>query len=636
MQYKITNIKTTPKATIAVVGLAVLGLAGLAVAMLASADFAAETFATSLDSQVKAEINGNRYITLTTPDVALSLTPTSGAQTTSTASQVQASTNASGGISLYLSMTGSTNDLFLGGDTTSTHKITATTSTGSLASLPTNSWGYSTNNSTYQAVPTTASSPALLGTIAEGAAGSDTSGTLSVYYGMKVDSTLAAGTYGNSVTYSAVVGGGTVSRATLESIRVGGETVTEMQPGVQNVITVATDLKTNVYGTPRAYLTTSEGAQIICAGVVAGQNDEGFLTVQCSVTPTNPGTGVVLHIVTPGSADDPFCGSGGVFDENSSACEPGNWQWGNFTVALPDIVTPGPDIDRPATSWKDLEIMQHMTPEICADASVGDTKQLIDWRDKKTYWVAKLADKNCWMTQNLDLDLVSGQALDADLTDIDSDWNPGATTFTSANQGSTSYTAVQSWDLGQAVWKTPTSDSYCSPSTNLYDSSCSAYWQNVSDTNTWSPMTKYRTDGVVIEGKTYDAHYLAGNYYSFQAATAGTAPTSSGTASGSICPKGFTLPTSNTTSNGSFSNLITQTSANANTIVQAPLMFVRGGNVDPGDSLDYAGLRGYSRSSVSGGSNYAYSLFFYSGRVYPSDNDARYYGQSVRCVAVSA
>ena len=31
--------------------------------------------------------------------------------------------------------------------------------------------------------------------------------------------------------------------------------------------------------------------------------------------------------------------------------------------------------------------------------------------------------------------------------------------------------------------------------------------------------------------------------------------------------------------NGSFSNLITQTSANANTIVQAPLMFVRGSNV---------------------------------------------------------
>ena len=261
---------------------------------------------------------------------------------------------------------------------------------------------------------------------------------------------------------------------------------------------------------------------------------------------------------------------------------------------------------------------------------------LEDARDGKMYWVAKLADGNCWMTQNLDLDLVSGQALDADLTDIDSDWNPGATTFTSANQGSTSYTAVQSWDLGQAVWKTPTSDSYCSPSTNLYDSSCSAYWQNVSDTNTWSPMTEYRTDGVVIEGNTYDAHYLAGNYYSFQAATAGTAPSSSGTASGSICPKGFTLPTSNTTTNGSFSNLITQTSANANTIVQAPLMFVRGGYVDPGYYLGYAGYSGYYWSSVGRSSSYAYSLYFNSGNVSPSYYYARYLGFSVRCVAVSS
>ena len=59
--------------------------------------------------------------------------------------------------------------------------------------------------------------------------------------------------------------------------------------------------------------------------------------------------------------------------------------------------------------------------------------------------------------------------------------------------------------------------------------------------------------------------------------------------------KGFTLPTSNTTTNGSFSNLITQTSANTNTIVQAPLMFVRGSYVDPGGYLDAAGSYGYYR-----------------------------------------
>ena len=87
--------------------------------------------------------------------------------------------------------------------------------------------------------------------------------------------------------------------------------------------------------------------------------------------------------------------------------------------------------------------------------------------------------------------------------------------------------------------------------------------------------------------------------------------------------KGFTLPTSNTTSNGSFSNLITQTSANANTI----------GYVYPGGSLGDAGYRGFYWSSVGGSSSYAYYLYFDSGNVSPS-SFGRYYGQSVRCVAL--
>ena len=98
--------------------------------------------------------------------------------------------------------------------------------------------------------------------------------------------------------------------------------------------------------------------------------------------------------------------------------------------------------------------------------------------------------------------------------------------------------------------------------------------------------------------------------------------------------KGFTLPTSNTTTNGSFSNLITQTSANANTIVQAPLLFVRGGYVSPGLSLYYAGYVGIYWSSVSDYSDVAYSLYFTSGVVYPSNYDYRYSGLSVRCVAL--
>ena len=98
--------------------------------------------------------------------------------------------------------------------------------------------------------------------------------------------------------------------------------------------------------------------------------------------------------------------------------------------------------------------------------------------------------------------------------------------------------------------------------------------------------------------------------------------------------KGFTLPTSNTTSDGSFSNLITQTSANADTIVQAPLMFVRGGYVYPGSNLYGAGNDGDYWSSVGRSSSRAYYLLFYSGYVDPSGSDLRYYGFSVRCVAL--
>ena len=83
-----------------------------------------------------------------------------------------------------------------------------------------------------------------------------------------------------------------------------------------------------------------------------------------------------------------------------------------------------------------------------------------------------------------------------------------------------------------------------------------------------------------------------------------------------------------------YPNLITQTSANANTIVQAPLMFVRGGEVIPGDYLRRAGYASYYWSSIGYDSYSAYDLYFYSGGVTPSNYGIRYNGFSVRCVAL--
>ena len=63
-------------------------------------------------------------------------------------------------------------------------------------------------------------------------------------------------------------------------------------------------------------------------------------------------------------------------------------------------------------------------------------------------------------------------------------------------------------------------------------------------------------------------------------------------------------------------------------------MFVRGGSVNPGNYLSLAGDYGYYRSSVGSSSSTAYSLYFYSGGVYPSGGPRRYIGFSVRCVAL--
>ena len=261
------------------------------------------------------------------------------------------------------------------------------------------------------------------------------------------------------MTYLAVVDGGIVTSAELTSITVDGDTVEQLQLDKTNTILITTNLKTNTYGTPRVYYTTTDPAGYSeCSNVLVSSNTDGYMTIQCETTPTTVATGITLHIVpkgTPSSTNpsdmtgDPFC-SDGAYSPNTSECEAGEWKWGSFTVGLPDI-TPPPAL------MSEISTMQEMTPEFCASVTMdspGNTARLKDERDGKYYWVAKLADGNCWMTQNLELDLTSGELLTPELSDVSANWNPGATTFTSAQEGgrgSSDYNAVQSWNLGKYV-----------------------------------------------------------------------------------------------------------------------------------------------------------------------------------------
>ena len=283
-----------------------------------------------------------------------------------------------------------------------------------------------------------------------------------------------------------------------------------------------------------------------------------------------------------------------------------------------------------------LTYMQDMTPEVCAETEVGTTTRLTDKRDNKQYWVTKLADNNCWMTQNLDLDLSTSKALTPDDSDVSSNWTPTVSTTTSIF-GNTSSTGQYSWDPGMYVKSDPDGYSnYCSYVDSLSDADCtSAGWTNVSS----MPPMSDGTTNTAISGDTYNAHYLVGNYYQWNAATAGTGGSITSTnAIDSICPKGWQLPTSNNSNSGSFQALMNAYSISSNAtgstkITQPPLYFHPGGLVRSG-SLRDAGLYGLYWSSTARSSfSNAYNLGFSSGYVNPSGSYYRYDGQSVRCLA---
>lgn len=573
-----SNKLSTHKFLILMPAAAMLGVLTLVAVFFASADSASNSYATSVESEITAEVGGTHYVTLSAPDVTFSINPTDSAQLSKQSINVSVETNAPGGADLYLSMANSTNALHLNGDTTSTAPaIEATASSVAANSLAANTWGYSTNDQTYSAVPTNDSDPALLAAVDGSTVGSNAGGIITasipVYYAASVDTSIPAGSYSNRLAYSAVVDGGIITEATLTKIEIDGSEVDTMQPEVENTLTVTTNLMTNTYGTPRVYLeATNPAGYQECGSVVVGRNESGYMTITCKVTPTQAATGVTLHIVPKGSSDDRFC-TDGTYTPDTSDCEAGEWKWGSFVISALDIEEPPMP-------------MQDMTPELCDSWDEGYVTRMLDTRDGKIYWVGKLPDGNCWMTQNLDLDLSTSTTLTPNDTNISSNWTPRTSTTTTISG-----------------YGPDTGKSY-DPGGNSNGSD--DYYEGTYDPN--NPET---------------AHYLVGNYYQWSAATAGYTGTSQSTQS--ICPKGWTLP-----SQSQFQALI-NSGLNGNNFMQSPYYLLRGGNLYR-SYLNLAGSNGYYWSSTPYGSSDAYFLGFYSGKVYTHD-DYRYIGQPVRCVA---
>ena len=219
-------------------------------------------------------------------------------------------------------------------------------------------------------------------------------------------------------------------------------------------------------------------------------------------------------------------------------------------------------------TWDTISTMQEMTTEICAKAASSASKQLTDTRDGSTYQITKLKDSKCWMTQNI-------RIIGKTITPTDSDVSSNYTIPASSISGFSNNTAQ-----------------------NVYYSNNQTY----------------------------------GAYYSWCAATAGTCGSAgaSGDAPSSICPKGWRLPTGNTS--GDYYKLLNGfTTSN---VKEAPYNFPAAGAIANNASTN-VGSWGYYWASTSRSSANAWAMYFNGGTLEPgtSTGSAKYSGYSVRCIA---
>ena len=289
------------------------------------------------------------------------------------------------------------------------------------------------------------------------------------------------------------------------------------------------------------------------------------------------------------------------------------------------------------TSIDDITTMQEFSTRseaIKNSMTTNTVYTLTDTRDGESYKIAKLADGNVWMLENLNL--AGGTALSAGDTDVTSEYIDGFAT--GGNLTKTGNTIIL-----------PASATKNSNNNKLTDSS------QFSDNSNAYVFNSNNKTNCGAGGQNTPCY----SYYSYIAATLGgkqadgaTAETRNGyNAAASICPKGWKLPTS-TTSNapaatspnwktGDWYALATAYGANlennnnqtSNTFYNnagpgTTPNFLLAGNCHSG-SFYYGGDGGYYWSATSG----TYLLYFGSGYVYSASGGARYYGLSVRCLA---
>ena len=494
---------------------------------------------------------------------------------------ITAGSNDAHGYKLYGTVGSSSSnytDLRLSSSNTTNVFTNLSSNKAALSNFSDNTWGYSystdsgsswvsgsvgSTSSGYNGLPLYNSSNNASGVIlASTSSASETS--LQFKIGAKAASTQVSGTYTNTINFI----------------------------GVGNVVTTTYSLN---------YVDASGEGTGLPASLSSQTTNDGVITLS-DTTPTRTDYIFKGWCDTNNSSDPTTC-TGTTYNPGRIYIIPAASQGGTVTVNMYAIW----ESATPETTIANATYMQEVSS--CPDTlTTGQVYSLKDSRDEQSYNVAKLADGNCWLLDNLALDLTSSTVLSAmDSTNTNASnttlgylKNGGGTT---SDQYAT--TAVANWT---------SSYSYSAPLVNM----------------------SYK-DTIPSDATSTAGDYKVGGYYNYCAASAGSycygngtsQGTSSGDATESICPKGWRLPTDNTS--GEYQALYSNSNYNTYANYRAALHLPLSGYFYNGSPVSQ-GRYGYFWSSTRVDNYGMYVLYLERSDIIPADYHDRYSGYSVRCV----
>lgn len=570
-------------------------------------------------------------------NISLGLNPTAGGTFIMGAETLNIKTNADG-YQAYLSTAENTTSLT---HTNGTDSIIATGDTYSSGpdSIDTNSWGFAIPDSYKNSSGTTVTNSNLqvsgFGNIDSGystmtgdvnlekstkwssipeksspllvqqtSSAENTNGVnLGVFYATKINTSQAAGIYSGEVLYTILAN---APSATEASITPG--TINNL--GGSNTLTTTLGLNTTASTNIKNNSTVAIGDKP-CTITNATNNPSGNLVLTCTDSPqTETGRYDVTITVSDGTNsygtyyiangveykdvyDRSFFAIKYMQDMNSTVCN-------SVKTPLASTVTVTAD---DGSNYADNG----------TNATIVPSTTLIDRRDDQVYTVRKLADGNCWMTENLRLGTTTDGENNLNLSlNTENTNNPSLTTFTSSQVISIDSSMIDTYTEPQLL----------------------------------------TTDANVVA--TFDGETKFGVIYNYCAATAGTVCNSSVMATdapGSVCPKNWRLPgtPNNPTGTGGITNGSVKTYDNLLNVYgiksaageylkmnEAPLDFIRSGYAINGSlraRCSSSGCSGTYWSLTRSSSAMRTSNLYYSYANIFIEDQTRIHGRSVRCIA---